>query len=83
MNENELERLKQLYPYQFARVIDEWGMSVEPGWMTIFSETCAAIDAALTGHRKENFSWRQVKEKIGRAADVLGLAMGGNRYQSL
>ncbi|MBK9623050.1 MAG: hypothetical protein IPO38_00400 [Rhodocyclaceae bacterium] len=61
---NELERLKQLYPYQFTRVI-AYGMSVEPGWMTIFSETCSAIDSVLTGHRKQNFSWRQVKEKLG------------------
>lgn len=72
---NELERLKQLYPYQFTRVI-AYGLSVEPGWMSIFSGVCAAIDVALTGHRKENFSWRQVKEKFG------GLRMYWDRHWS-
>ena len=60
--------LRDRYPYQFARVIF-LGLAIEPGWIPIFERVCADIDAVLeaSGTRKETFSWRQVKEKLGTA----------------
>jgi hypothetical protein len=60
--------LKARYPYQFARLI-AYGLAVDPGWLTIFESVCEQIDTAIkrAGARKENFSWRQVKEKLGGA----------------
>jgi hypothetical protein len=63
-----IQALRDRYPYQFARVF-AYGMSIEPGWLSIFERVCAAIDSELeaSGTRKSNFSWLQIKEKLGSA----------------
>jgi hypothetical protein len=63
-----IQALRDRYPYQFARVI-AYGLAVDPGWLSLFERLCVDIDTALdqAGARKENFSWRQIKEKLGRA----------------
>jgi hypothetical protein len=63
-----IQVLRDRYPYQFARVF-EYGLAIEPGWLSIFERVCAAIDSELesSGTRKTNFSWLQIKEKLGFA----------------
>ena len=65
---NRVQALRARYPYQFRRVI-AYGLAIDPGWLSIFERVCTDIDTVLdqTGARKENFSWRQVKEKLGSA----------------
>jgi len=56
--------LKAKYPYQFAGPHIE--LSFFKGWMPIFAQLCADIDAEL-GPNKRSFHWRQLKEKFGSA----------------
>jgi hypothetical protein len=68
LNDNDYpERMRALlkkYPYQFSRTFD---FSVPHGWMDAVEMVCAQIDLLLTHHNvnKANFSWRQLKEKLG------------------
>ncbi len=66
---NRVQALRASYPYQFRRVI-AYGLAIEPGWLSLFERLCADIDTVLeqAGARKENFSWRQIKEKLGYAS---------------
>jgi hypothetical protein len=59
-----LAALRERYPYQFARLF-EFGLSVEPGWCSDIEAACAQVDEVLAGVSKENFSWIQIKEKMG------------------
>ena len=61
-----VQALRDRYPYQFARTF-EYGLSIETGWITIIESACAQIDLALEegNARKQNFSWLQIKEKLG------------------
>lgn len=63
-----MQALRDRYPYQFARLF-EYGLAIEPGWLSIFERVCADIDAVLeaSGTRKEMFSWLQIKQKLGTA----------------
>ncbi len=63
-----VQAIRDRYPDQFSRTF-EYGLSIEPGWLTLFERLCADIDTLLeqAGARKENFSWRQIKEKLGSA----------------
>ena len=63
-----IHALRERYPYQFASLF-EYGLAIEPGWLSIFERVCADIDAVLdtTGTRKANFSWLQIKQKLGTA----------------
>jgi len=56
--------LKAKYPYQFVGPHIE--LSFYKGWMPIFAQLCADIDAEL-GPNKRSFHWRQLKEKFGSA----------------
>jgi hypothetical protein len=61
-----VQALRDRYPYQFARTF-QYGLSIETGWIAIIESACAQIDLALEegGARKQNFSFLQVKEKLG------------------
>lgn len=61
-----LQQLRACYPYQFSREF-EYGLSIETGWIDIIESACEQIDLALKegGVRKQNFSWLQIKEKLG------------------
>lgn len=56
--------LKARYPYQF--VGPHIGLSFYKGWMPVFAQLCADIDALL-GPNKRGFHWVQLKEKFGCA----------------
>ena len=56
--------LKARYPYQFAEHHIE--LSFFRGWMPLFAQLCADIDAQL-GPDKRGFHWVQLKEKFGSA----------------
>jgi hypothetical protein len=61
-----IQDLRSRYPYMFERVIP-YGLSIEPGWLSIIEGVCQQIDSTLDGAqaRKANFSWIQIKEKFG------------------
>lgn len=63
---NRIQDLRSRYPYMFERVIP-YGLSIEPGWLSIIEGVCQQIDSMLdSAHaRKANFSWIQIKEKFG------------------
>ncbi len=54
--------LAQRFPYMFAG--KNLGIGISKGWMPMFENLCAQIDAIL-GEDKLGFHWRQVKEKFG------------------
>ena len=58
------KELKARYPYQFFGPHIE--LSFYKGWMSLFVQLCADIDAEL-GPNKRSFHWRQLKEKFGSA----------------
>jgi hypothetical protein len=58
------KQIKARYPYQFFGPHIE--LSFYKGWMPIFAQLCADIDAEL-GLNKRSFHWRQLKEKFGSA----------------
>ena len=58
------KELKARYPYQFAG--PHIGLSFYRGWMPVFAQLCADIDAQL-GSNKRGFHWVQLKEKFGAA----------------
>lgn len=59
-----VQALRERYPYQFART---FSLSIEHGWLPIIESVCEQIDAALeeANIRKQNFSFLQIKEKLG------------------
>lgn len=59
-----LSEIQALYPYQFSNPV--LGVEVAKGWMPVFAQLCADIDALL-GQDKFGFHWSQVKEKYGSA----------------
>ena len=61
-----IQDLRSRYPYMFERVIP-YGLSIEPGWLSIIEGACRQIDSTLDAAqtRKANFSWIQIKEKFG------------------
>jgi len=61
-----IQDLRSRYPYMFERVI-RYGLSIEPGWLSIIEGVCQQIDSTLDAAqaRKANFSWIQIKEKLG------------------
>lgn len=60
----QLAGLVQSYPYMFAP--PNLGLSMRVGWLQLFAQLCADIDALL-GDDKCGFRWRQTKEKFGSA----------------
>ena len=56
--------LRARYPYQFVRPHIE--LSFYKGWMSLFAQMCADIDAEL-GPNKRGLRWVQLKEKFGAA----------------
>jgi hypothetical protein len=58
------KELKARYPYQLAG--PHIGLSFYRGWMPVFAQLCADIDAQL-GPNKRGFHWVQMKEKFGSA----------------
>lgn len=61
-----VQALRDRYPYQFSRAF-EYGLAIEHGWLPIIEYTCEQIDAVLedANIRKQNFSFLQIKEKLG------------------
>lgn len=52
--------------YQFRRPLERPdAYSIDPGWLKIYADLFAAVDAALTETEKPHFSWIQLKEKLG------------------
>lgn len=54
------------YAYQFRRPLERAdAYSIDPGWLSIYANLFAAVDAALIQTEKQHFSWVQLKEKLG------------------
>lgn len=58
------DQLKQLFPYQFSDPYASF--EFYRGWMPLVAGLCIEIDALL-GDQREQFHWRQMKEKFGSA----------------
>ncbi len=62
-----LNDLKKAYPYQFTKRTYELGLT--HGWFANFVTLCCGVDQLLKewGQGTQDFTWLQVKEKMGSA----------------
>ena len=64
--------LKASFPQQFA--VPPIGISVYPGWLSLFEKLCADIDQVEKEHgAQRSLRWRQVKEKFGALRAYCGV----------
>jgi len=58
-----VQALKQRFAYQFSG--PNSGHDIEPGWFDLVEQTCVAVDLLIPASQRENFYWRQIKQKFG------------------
>jgi hypothetical protein len=68
-DEDYMRLILSRWPYMFDG--KNIGLSVSPGWQSVFFDLCVAVDAVLPHELKagggEGFHWTQLKEKFGSA----------------
>lgn len=67
LEEERIQKIKKRFPEQFGKIIDRFGISLPFGWLTLFENTCVALNAELNNYPGVKLEWTQLKEKFGLA----------------